>query len=384
MIYLDNHATTRCDPDVVAAMIPYFLSDYGNPHSVEHAMGMAADEAVEFARGEVADLIGAEPQEIIFTSGATEANNLALYGIARAAPDRSRFRLITLATEHPSVLEPLGDLEDEEYDLVTLPVRRNGLVDLAMLREALTVPTLLVSVMAVNNEIGVIQDLAAIAKLAHEAGAVFHCDGAQALGRMAIDVRATGIDLMSLSAHKIYGPKGIGALFVRHRPRIRLRPMMSGGGQERGLRPGTVAAPLVVGFGAACAIARRQMATEQPRVLALRSRLLAGLRAHFPTVIVNGDEASRVAGNLNVTLRGLPARELMRLAPELCVSTGSACSTGEAQTSHVQRAIGVSDADAACTLRIGLGRFTSQAECDAAVKALAVAAQEIEAMACPK
>jgi len=263
-------------------------------------------------------------------------------------------------------------------------VRRNGLVDLAMLREALTVPTLLVSVMAVNNELGVIQDLAAIAKLAHEAGAVFHCDGAQALGRMAIDVRATGIDLMSLSAHKIYGPKGIGALFVRHRPRIRLHPMMSGGGQERGLRPGTVAAPLVVGFGAACGIARRQMATEQARVLALKNRLLAGLRAHFPTVIVNGDEASRVAGNLNVTLRGLPARELMRLTPELCVSTGSACSTGETQTSHVQRAIGLSDADAACTLRIGLGRFTSQAECDAAVKALAVAAQEIEAMACPK
>jgi len=384
MIYLDNHATTRCDPRVLAAMLPFFSEEYGNPHSAEHAMGWAADEAVEAARGQVAAVIGAEPREIIFTSGATEANNLALYGVANMGRDNERRRIVTLAIEHPSVLEPLADLEDDGFDVVLLPVRSNGLADLATLREALAVPTLLVSVMAVNNEIGVIEDVAAIAAAAHEAGALFHCDAAQALGRITIDVAAMGIDLMSISAHKIYGPKGIGALFVRHRPRIRLRPLMAGGGQERGLRPGTIATPLVVGFGAACAIAGQEIIGEQIRLAKLRDSMGAGLSAHFPRVILNGDGAPRVAGNLNVTLPGFPARELLRRAPDLCISTGSACGSGEVRASHVQRAIGLSEADAVCTLRLGLGRFTSQAECDTAVKALAHAAHEIEALPCPR
>ena len=383
MIYLDNQATTRCDPEVVAAMLPFFTEDYGNPHSAEHAMGWSADRAVEAARGHVAELIGAQAREIIFTSSATEANNLALLGVANAGRDNTRRRIITLATEHLSVLEPLGELEDEGFDLVYLPVRRNGLADLAMLREALAVPTLLVSVMLVNNEIGVIQDIAAIAAAAHQAGAMFHCDAAQAVGKMPIDVRALGIDLMSLSGHKIYGPKGIGALFVRHRPRIRLRPLMAGGGQERGLRPGTLATPLIVGMGAACRIARIGYDRDHARLAMLTAALLADLRKAFPGMILNGEGAPRLAGCLNVTLPAIPVRELMQRTPELCFSSSSACSSGDVQTSHVQTALGLCEADALCTLRLGLGRFTSQAECDAAVMALAHAAQGIETLACP-
>ncbi len=384
MIYLDNHATTRCDPRVVAAMLPYFTEHYGNPHSVEHAMGHDADRAVEAARGQMAALIGAEAREIIFTSGATEANGLALYGVAHAVRDRGRRRIITLATEHASVLEPLAALADEGFECVLLPVRRNGLIDLDMLREALAVPTLLVSVMAAHNEIGVIQDIAAIAAIAQQAGALFHCDAAQALGKIALDVRAAGVDLMSFSGHKIYGPKGIGALYVRHRPRIRLRAVMAGGGQERGLRPGTVPVPLVVGFGAACEIAGRERTVEQARIASLRDGLLEGLRARFSDLRVNGEGAPRLAGNLNITLPGYSARELMRRTPDLCLSTGSACSSGEVRISHVQRAIGLCEDDALCCLRLGLGRFTSQAECDAAVRELARAAHEIESSSCPK
>ncbi len=384
MIYLDNHATTRCDPRVVEAMLPFFTQDYGNPHSTEHALGHRADAAVERARAQVAGLIGAEAREIIFTSGATEANNLALYGVARAARDRGRHRIISVATEHPSVLEPLSDLEDEGFDLVLLPVGRHGRINLDMLREALAVPTLLVSVMVANNEIGVIQDVAAIAALAHEAGALFHCDAAQATGKIPLDVRATGIDLLSISGHKMYAPKGVGALYVRHRPRVRLRPLMAGGGQERGLRPGTVATPLVVGLGEACAIAACEGEAERVRVAGLRDAMLAALRLRFPDLRVNGAMAPRLAGNLNITLPGLPARRLMELAPDLCLSTGSACHSGDVQASHVQRALGICAEDAACTLRLGLGRFTSQAECDTAVEALAKAAQGIEAIICPK
>jgi len=384
MIYLDNHATTPCDPAVVQAMLPYFITDYGNPHSTEHAMGCSADLAVERARAQVAALIGAEAREIIFTSGATEANNLALYGVARAARDASRRRLVTLATEHASVLEPLAELVHGGFDLVSLPVRRDGLVDLVRLRDALTAPTLLVSVMAANNEIGVIQDITSIATLAHQSGALFHCDAAQAAGRIPIEVRALGVDLMSLSAHKIYGPKGVGALFVRHRPRTRLHPLMAGGGQERGLRPGTIAVPLVVGFGVACTIACEEIEREAPKLEQLRDRMLCALREHFPDLILNGAGAPRLPGNLNVTLPGFPARELMQRAPGLCISTGSACSSGAVQISHVQRAIGLCDAEAQCTLRLGLGRFTSLGECDDAVRALARAAHEIEALPCPR
>jgi cysteine desulfurase len=272
--------------------------------------------------------------------------------------------------------------------VVFLQVDRDGLINLAALEAALAVPTQLVSVMAANNEIGVLQPIEAIAALAHAHGALFHTDAAQAAGKIPLDVRTQGIDLLSISGHKLYAPKGIGALYVRHRPRIRLRPLLHGGGQERALRPGTLAAPLIVALGEACAIAGREMPEEAPRLAAMRDGMLAAMREAIPGLRLNGAGAPRLPGNLNVTLPGIPARALMALCPDLCLSTGSACHSGEVTASHVpshvQIAIGLGEEAAACTLRIGLGRFTSQAECDAAVKAILAAAQQIETSPCPK
>ena len=374
-IYLDNQATTPCDPRVLAVMLPWFTEKFGNPHSAEHAMGTEAERAVEAARAEVAALIGAEAREIVLTSGATESNNIAIKGAARhaAAMGGERRRVITLATEHKCVLESVADLVGEGFEAVVLPVLPSGLLDLAVLEEALRVPTLLVSVMTVNNETGVIQDVAAIAAAAHAAGALFHTDAAQAAGKIGIDV-ADGVDLLSLSGHKIYGPKGVGALYVRRRPRVRLAPLFSGGGQERGLRSGTLPTPLVVGLGEACRLARLEMAEEAERIAGLRDRLLAGL-GRLVAVRVNGDRERRIAGNLNLTF---PARaeSLMRAVPELCVSTGSACSSAAIEPSYVLRAMGLDAEAAGRTLRIGLGRFTSAADVDFAAARLGEAALE--------
>ncbi len=372
-IYLDNQATTPCDPRVVAAMLPLFSEGFGNPHSAEHALGRAAEAAVEAARGEVATLIGAEPREIVFTSGATESNNLAIKGAARfaAAQADPRRRIITVASEHKCVLESVADLAAEGFSTVVLPVRPDGTLDPQALAAALAEPTLLVSVMAVNNETGVIQDIAALAAIARAAGALFHTDAAQAAGKIPLDV--AGIDLMSLSAHKLYGPKGVGALYVRRRPRVRIAPLFSGGGQERGLRSGTLPTPLIVGFGTACRLAQAEMAEETARVAALRARLLDRLRAALPGLVVNGSMTARLAGNLNLTFPAAAARAIMEGAPELCVSTGSACSSAEVEPSYVLRAMGIGDPAAGRSLRLSVGRFTSAAEIDYAAAALAAA-----------
>lgn len=373
-IYLDNHATTPLDPRVLAAMRPWWEENFANPHSGEHALGRAAEEAVEEARRHVAALLGADPREIIFTSGATESNNLAIKGAARFAAQQGdeRRRVITLATEHKCVLESVRDLAAEGFEPVILPVGPDGLLDPEVLREALSVPTLLVSVMAVNNEIGVVQDLATLAAMAKEAGALFHSDAAQGAGRIALDVRALPVDLVSLSGHKIYGPKGVGALYVRRRPRVRLAPLFSGGGQERGLRSGTLPAPLLVGLGEAARLALAERELDAGRIAAQRDRFLAALGAELPGVTLNGSAGRRVPGNLNLTFPGgVSAQSMLAALTELCVSSGSACSSAEVEPSYVLRAIGLDEAAARATLRIGIGRFTSPADVERAATLLA-------------
>ena len=374
-VYLDNQATTRCDPRVVDVMLPFFTERYGNPHSVEHAMGNDAEVAVETARGQVAALVGADVKEMVFTSGATESNNIAIKGAARFAArmGSERRRVVTVATEHKCVLESVADLADEGFEPVFLPVGADGLLAPDTLRDALAEPTLLVSVMTVNNEIGVVQDIPALAAIAKQAGALFHTDIAQATGKIPLDLTGWRVDLASISGHKVYGPKGVGALFVRRRPRVRLAPLFSGGGQERGLRSGTLPAPLIVGLGEACRLAQADMVEEMARIAALRARLLDRLRRDIPGTVVNGSMEARIAGNLNLTFPGTAAADLMARAPDLCVSTGSACSSAEIEPSYVLRALGLSDEVAARTLRIGIGRFTSLADIDYAAAALVAA-----------
>jgi cysteine desulfurase len=369
-VYLDNQATTPCDPRVLSVMLPYFTDIYGNPHSVEHQMGHAAEAAVQTARAAVAALIGAQPQEIIFTSGATESNNIAIKGAARFARRHGdpRRRIITVATEHKCVLESVADLAEDGFEPVVLPVGRDGLLDPAVLAAALEFPTLLVSVMAVNNETGVVQDFSAIAAMVREAGALFHSDAAQAVGKIPLDME--NFDLLSISGHKLYGPKGVGALYVRRRPRVRLDPLFSGGGQERGLRSGSLPTPLLVGLGEACRLAGVEMPEETARILGLRERLLHRLLEEIPGLRVNGSLERRIAGNLNVTFPDATAAELMRAAPALCVSTGSACSSAEIEPSYVLTAMGLSADAAAGTLRIAVGRFTSAAEIEFAADTL--------------
>jgi len=374
LVYLDNHATTPLDPRVLAAMRPWWEENFANPHSVEHAMGRAAEEAVEAARAEVALLLGADVREIVFTSGATEANNLAIKGAARfaAAQADPRRRIVTVVTEHKCVLESVADLAAEGFEPVVLPVGADGRLDPALLREALAVPTLLVSVMAVNNEIGVVQDLPVLASIAKQAGALFHTDAAQAAGRVPLDMASLPADLVSLSGHKIYGPKGVGALYVRRKPRVRLAPLFSGGGQERGLRSGTLPAPLLVGFGEAARIARLEGVLDSGRIASQRDRFLAALANEVPGTVLNGSADHRVPGNLNLAFPGgVSAQALMRhCADTLCVSTGSACSSAEVEPSYVLRAIGVAEGAARSSLRIGIGRFTSPADMDLAAAAL--------------
>ena len=372
-IYLDNQATTPCDPRVLAVMLPWFTENFANPHSAEHAMGRAAEAAVETARGQVAALVGAEPREIVFTSGATESNNIAIKGAARHARrvGDARKRVITLTTEHKCVLESVADLAEDGFDPMVLPVRRDGTLDPERLAEALSVPSLLVSIMAVNNETGVIQNLAELAPIVKQAGALLHVDAAQAAGKIAIDL-GVGIDLLSISGHKIYGPKGVGALYVRRRPRARVAALFSGGSQERGLRSGTLPAPLIVGLGEACRIAQAEMTADNVRIAELRDRLLARLSAALPGLRLNGHATWRIAGNLNLTFPSGTASGVMAANPDICVSTGSACSSAAVEPSYVLRAMGLDEAEASRSLRIGIGRFTSPAEIDAAAQGFAV------------
>lgn len=368
-IYLDYQATTPCDPRVVEKMLPYFTETFGNAHSVTHSFGWQAEEAVELAREQIADLIGAEAKEIIFTSGATESNNLAIKGLARIYGEKKN-HVITVATEHKCVLEAAKSLEEKGFTVTILDVRPDGLIDLDALAAAITERTLLVSVMAVNNEIGVIQPLAEIGALCRTRGVFFHSDGAQALGKIPLDVEALGLDLLSLSSHKIYGPKGVGALYIRRKPRVHLAPEMDGGGQERGLRSGTLPTPLIVGFGEACRIAGLEMAEEAERLRSLRDRLFQGIAGRLEGVGLNGHRDRRIAGNLNLSFAWVEGDQLLRGLTDVAVSTGSACSAATLEPSYVLRAIGLNSELAHASLRIGLGRFTTAEEVDFAIGAI--------------
>ncbi len=365
-VYLDYQATTPTDRRVVEAMLPFFNEKFGNPHSDSHAFGWQAEAGVEEARAKVADLIGAETREIVFTSGATESNNLALKGVADFHRQR-RNHVVTCLTEHKCVLEAAHRLEGQGIDVTYLPVGGDGLIDLEQLSDALGDKTALVSIMAVNNEIGVIQPLAEIGALCRDRGVYFHTDAAQAVGKIPLDVNAMSIDLMSISGHKVYGPMGVGVLYVRRRPRVRLTAQIDGGGQERGMRSGTLAPPLCVGLGEACAIAGREMKDEAERLGLLRDRLLDGLRKHIADVTVNGDMERRIPGNLNLAFDRIDANALLKNAKDLAISTGSACMSASIEPSYVLHALGLDDSRAFASLRIGLGRYTTEEEVDYAV-----------------
>jgi cysteine desulfurase len=374
---LDNHATTRVDPLVVEAMLPFFGEDYGNAASRNHAFGWRAEAAVEMAREELAAAIGAsDPREIVFTSGATESDNLAIKG---ATPRGGH--VVTAATEHPAVLEPCEDLERRGVEVTVLPVDSEGIVDPEQVARAITERTALVSIMAANGEIGVLQPLAEIGRICRERGVPLHSDAAQAVGKIPLDVEAMGIDLLSISAHKLYGPKGIGALFARRRRSdgrlLRLLPQLHGGGHERGLRSGTLPVPLIVGFGSAVALCAAEMEAEAERLLRLRRRMLERISESLAGVSLNGDPERRLPGNLNLSFDGIEADALISDLKEVAVSTGSACSSAKPETSHVLRALGCDERRARASIRIGLGRFTTAEEIEAATDALiaAVAAQ---------
>lgn len=367
-IYMDNNATTRTDPRVVEAMLPYFTERYGNAASLTHSFGQEADEAVEQARQQVADLIGAHPREIVFTSGATESNNLALKGVA--ALDRPKGdHLITAATEHKAVLDPLRRLGREGFQLTVLPVDAYGRVTVEQVAQALTPWTILVSIMAANNEIGTLQPIRAIGRLCKERGVFFHSDAAQAAGKVPLDVEDMGIDLLSLSAHKMYGPKGVGALYVRRRdPRVRLEPQMDGGGQERGLRSGTSNVPGIVGFGVACELSRQEMPSEAVRLTALRERLRRGIQEELSEVILNGHPVERLPGNLNLSFAHIKGEALLMALRDVAVSSGSACTTASLEPSYVLKALALDDELAHAGIRFGLGRFTTAEEVDAVIE----------------
>lgn len=378
-IYLDYQATTPMDPRVLEAMMPYFTHKFGNPHSRSHSYGWEAEEAVEKARAQVGKLIGADEKEVIFTSGATESNNLAIKGVAEFYKDR-RNHVVTTVTEHKCVLDTCRHLEQQGFTVTYLPVQKNGLIDLDVLRAAVTDKTVVVSIMAVNNEIGVIQPLAEIGKICREKGAFFHTDAAQAAGKIPLDVEAMNIDLMSISGHKIYGPKGIGALYVRRRPRVRLVAMINGGGQERGFRSGTLPTPLCVGLGEAAEIAMKEMDAESKRLAKLQARMLKGLNAKLTDIHVNGDLEHRIPGNLNIGFAFVEGESLMMGIKGLSVSSGSACTSASLEPSYVLRALGVEEDMAHTSLRIGLGRFTTEQEVDTAVDELVRHVNKLRAM----
>ncbi len=367
-VYLDCHATTPVDPRVLDAMLPYFKEHFGNAASSSHAYGWKAGDAVDRAREQVAKALGADPREILFTSGATESNNLAIKGVAQS-PKGVGKHLVTASTEHKAVLDPIRRLEREGWPVTVIQPMSDGLIPVESVASALRPDTALVSIMAANNEIGTIQDIQALAAECRSRGALFHTDATQAVGRIPLDVRADGVDLLSLTAHKIYGPKGIGALFVRRgAPLIRLAPLFDGGGHERGMRSGTLPVPLIVGFGEAITIALAEREAENERIRLLRDRLLAGFQASAGPILVNGTLDQRLPGNLNVSVPGVDGEALMLNLREVAVSSGSACSSANPEPSHVLRAIGVSDDLSRSSLRFGLGRFTTGGDVDFAIR----------------
>ncbi|MBV8503858.1 MAG: IscS subfamily cysteine desulfurase [Paucibacter sp.] len=367
-IYLDYGATTPVDERVVAAMIPWLREHFGNPASRSHAWGWEAEEAVEKARAQVAELINADPREIVWTSGATESINLALKGAAQFYKTRGK-HIITLKTEHKATLDTCRELERQGFDVTYLDVQENGLVSFDAFKAALREDTILASVLYVNNEIGVIQDVVALGSLCREKGVIFHVDAAQATGKLAIDMTKLPIDLMSLASHKTYGPKGIGALFVRRKPRVRLEAQMHGGGHERGMRSGTLATHQIVGMGEAYRIARNEMADELPRIHALHERLINGLK-DIEQVFINGDLTQRVPHNVNISFNYVEGESLIMGVKGLAVSSGSACTSASLEPSYVLRALGRSDELAHSSLRMTIGRFTTEEEIDYAVSVL--------------
>jgi len=378
-IYLDHHATTPLDPQVLETMLPYYREHFGNAASKQHAYGWVAAEAVEQAREQIAALLGARPKEIIFTSGATEANNLALFGVAAAYRAQGN-HIITVCTEHKAILDPAAYLAKNGFDLTYLPVNHWGHIDLERLAAAIRRETILISVMAANNEIGTLAPLATIGSLAKERGVLFHTDAAEALGKSPLDVTAMNVDLVSASAHKLYGPKGVGILYVRSRdPHVRLQPQILGGWHERGLRSGTLPVPLCVGFAKACEIAQELMPTESKKTEDLRDRLYQGLTAHLEGLVRHGDPAHGLPNNLNVSFAGVKAEALMVKLDGVAVSSGSACTTADPKPSHVLRALGISDGVAHSALRFGLGRFSTAEEIDRAIELIVAAVRELRA-----
>ena len=367
-IYLDYSATTPIDPRVVEVMLPYLTEKFGNPASRSHQYGWDAEAAVENARAEVAALVHADPKEIVWTSGATEANNLAIKGAANFYQGKGK-HLITLKTEHKAVLDTMRELERQGFEVTYLDVLPNGLVDMAALEAVLRPDTVLVSIMAVNNEIGVVQPIAQIGELLRSKGILFHVDAAQATGKIDIDLSTLKVDLMSFSAHKTYGPKGIGALYVRRKPRVRLEAQMHGGGHERGMRSGTLATFLIVGMGEAFRLARVEMQEENKRVTALRDRLYKGL-SDMPEIYVNGDLVNRVPHNLNVSFAYVEGESLIMAVRDIAVSSGSACTSASLEPSYVLRALGLTDELAHSSIRFSIGRFTTEEEVDFTVDLL--------------
>ncbi|KAI8061656.1 mitochondrial cysteine desulfurase [Gongronella butleri] len=362
-IYLDMQATSPMDPRVLDAMMPYQTELYGNPHSRTHPYGWESEQAVDQAREYVAKLIGADPKEIIFTSGATESNNLSLKGVARFYKNKKK-HIITTQTEHKCVLDSCRVLQEEGFEVTYLPVQTNGIVDLKLLEEAIRPDTAIVSVMTVNNEIGVIQPIAEIGKICRSKKVFFHTDAAQAVGKIPLDVNAMNVDLMSISGHKLYGPKGIGAIYVRRRPRVRLEAVQSGGGQERGIRSGTVPTPLVVGMGEACRIAAEEMEYEHARIKKLADRLVNGITSHVDLVTRNGDEEQSFPGCVNLSFAYVEGESLLMALKDIALSSGSACTSASLEPSYVLRALGADDEMAHSSIRFGIGRFTTEEEID--------------------
>lgn len=371
MIYLDNHATTPCDPRVVEAMLPYFSERYANPASEIHRMGREARIAVEKARKQVAELVGAESEEIIFTGSATESNNLAILGLALSPETQYRNHIFASSIEHKSVISPCRVLEQRGFDFKILAVDKSGHVIKERADEVLDDHSLLVSIQAANNEIGTIQNIKTLSGIVHECGGLFHCDAAQAVGKIPIDVQVLNIDLMSISAHKMYGPKGIGALYIRGGGgNSKLKPILYGGDQEFGLRAGTLNVPLIVGFGEACRIADSEMKEEAKRLSLIRDELEAKLIYNVPGIKINGDLKNRLPNNSSITLLGIDAESLIMSLPDIALSSGSACNSGAQEPSYVLKAIGLSYDEAKSTFRIGLGRFNTSTEIESAAAAI--------------
>lgn len=368
-VYLDYSATTPVDPRVAVKMFTYLCDKFGNPASRSHAYGWEAEKAVEEARANVAAYINADPREIVWTSGATEADNLAVKGAAHFYKDKGK-HLITVKTEHKAILDSMRHLEEEGFEVTYMDVQENGLLDLKALEAAIRPDTTLVSVMAVNNEIGVIQDIAAIGELCRSKGIIFHCDATQAVGKMDLDMQKLKVDLLSLSGHKVYGPKGIGALYVRRKPRVRVEAQIHGGGHERGMRSGTLATHQIVGMGEAYRIMKLEQAEEMERGRRLRDRLLEGILKNIPEVVINGDMEHRACTNLNVSFKYVEGESLMMAVKDLAVSSGSACTSASLEPSYVLKALGRDDELAHSSIRFSLGRFTTEEEIDFTIETL--------------